>query len=474
VPRWLIRTLLVIATVLTIFGTFAVWADRQMLSTDGWTETSVQLIESPPVRSAVSGYLTDQVYANVDVAGELRSGLPQQLKPLAGPAAGALRSLVEKGVNLALERPLVQELWRTANEVAHAQFVKLVENKGTVVKLPGEGTVVLDLRPLVEEAAKRVGAPASAVAKIPSNVAEVQVVKANEIEIVQSAVNLLRKLALVLPLLAFALFALAIYLARGRRPQTLIAVGGALLVSGIIVLIGRSLGGKYVVDALARTESVRPAAAAVWSIGTSVLADIARATIFVGVPVILAGALAGPTKTAVGIRHSLAPYLRDRPAFVFGVVGVLLAILFAWGPIEATRAWWGILIVIALSLLGAQMLRRQTALEFPDARAGQMPDLRQSIAGAVGALSAMSTRARAEIRSARARRRDGHDAEPPQASGPAGPPQASGAAGAPPASAPAVDLTAQLGRLADLHDSGALTDEEYAAAKRRLLQPSSQ
>lgn len=34
---------------------------------------------------------------------------------------------------------------------------------------------------------------------------------------------------------------------------------------------------------------------------------------------------------------------------------------------------------------------------------------------------------------------------------------------------PAPDLTAQLQQLAQLHDSGILTDEEFAAAKAKLL-----
>jgi hypothetical protein len=34
---------------------------------------------------------------------------------------------------------------------------------------------------------------------------------------------------------------------------------------------------------------------------------------------------------------------------------------------------------------------------------------------------------------------------------------------------PQVDLTAELQRLADLHNSGVLTDEEFAAAKQKLL-----
>lgn len=35
--------------------------------------------------------------------------------------------------------------------------------------------------------------------------------------------------------------------------------------------------------------------------------------------------------------------------------------------------------------------------------------------------------------------------------------------------APAADLTAQLQQLAQLHDSGVLTDEEFATAKQKLL-----
>jgi uncharacterized membrane protein YebE (DUF533 family) len=42
-------------------------------------------------------------------------------------------------------------------------------------------------------------------------------------------------------------------------------------------------------------------------------------------------------------------------------------------------------------------------------------------------------------------------------------------AAAPPAAAPADDTTAELERLAQLHQSGALTDDEFAAAKSKLL-----
>jgi hypothetical protein len=371
--RWLVRTLIGFATVIGVVAIFAVWANRQLLSTSYWTNTSSEMLESPPIREALAGYLTDQLYANVNVAGELRSGLPEQLKPLAGPAAGALRNFAEKGINLALERPRVQALWRTANEVSHKQFVRLIENEGTVVHTPGGGTVVLDLRPLLGEVAQRVGAPASVANKIPANVAELRVIRSNTLKTMQNAVNGLRSLALILPLLTFALFALAVYLARGRRRQTLIAVGVAFIAAGLFVLIVRALIGHRVVDSLVNAASVKPAAEAAWTIGTKVLADVAGATIFIGVPLILAGLLAGPTRVAVRLRRLMAPYLRDRPDLAFGAVALLLLLLFAWGPIVATRTLIGIALITVLAFFGMQMLRRETAVEFPKARLTPAP-----------------------------------------------------------------------------------------------------
>jgi membrane protease subunit (stomatin/prohibitin family) len=49
------------------------------------------------------------------------------------------------------------------------------------------------------------------------------------------------------------------------------------------------------------------------------------------------------------------------------------------------------------------------------------------------------------------------------------PMQAAPAAPAAPAAAPPKDVTAELQKLADLHKSGVLTDEEFTAAKKKLL-----
>jgi len=120
-------------------------------------------------------------------------------------------------------------------------------------------------------------------------------------------------------------------------------------------------------DSLVKTDSVRPAAMAVISIATSMLSEIAGAFVIVGVPLIAAAWFAGPARLAVRARRALAPFLRDRPDWTFGIVAAIMAVIFIWQPIPATGTPVGIIVFLALALLGTVLLRRQTAEEFPHA-----------------------------------------------------------------------------------------------------------
>jgi hypothetical protein len=440
---WLVRAMLALAAVLSVAAIFAVWANRQLLDSSYWTQTNTKLLENRAIQDQLSTYLTEQLYTNVNLAGELESGLPKQLKPLAGPAAGGLRTVVEKGIVLALQTPQVQQLWRAANELTHRQFVELIENKGKVLHTPGGGAVALDLRPIVANLAKRFGAPASAIEKLRSSVGEITILRSKTLETAQGAARGLRDLAFVLPALVLLLFALACGLSSGRRSRALVAIGLVAAGAGLAALIIRSIAGGEVVNTLASTEAVRPAARAAWSIGTSLLVELAVAMIFIGALIVLAGLLGGRSQWARATRRSLAPYLRDRPDLTFGTAALALLVIFLWGPIAASQKILGILLIAALSLFGVAMLRRQTAAEFPDVHYSREKDgLRRWMTEARGSLGRRGARLQAEVAGAAEQHR-------PRA-----------------APASAVD---QLERLAALHSSGALSDEEFSAAKRGLL-----
>ena len=304
------------------------------------------------------------------------------------------------GAEELLGRPRAQALWEEANRRAHGRFMDLIEGGGESVSTEG-GDVTLDLKALLGQTAERFGVGGRAEAQIPDDAAQITILHADRLELAQDAVRFLRALALVLVVVALGLFALAVYVARGWRREALRACGIGFLFAGAAALVARSLAGDAVVDALATTEAARPAAEAAWSISTSLLVEAAAAAIAYGVVIVGAAWLAGPTGWAVAARRGLAPYLRE-PRYAYGALAVIVLVLLAWGPTPATRPVIPALVLVALLVLGLEVLRRQTAREFPAAsRAESMRRMRERLAspgqGARGGTRARTSHARASV-----------------------------------------------------------------------------
>ena len=124
--RKTVLTLIVVASVIGFLAVFAIWANRQLLETDTWVDTSTKLLEDDEIRTQVANTMVDALYANVDIQTELQGALPPRLQPLAGPAAAGLRQLSLRLANQALERPRVQQLWEDTNRNMHEQLIAVV------------------------------------------------------------------------------------------------------------------------------------------------------------------------------------------------------------------------------------------------------------------------------------------------------------------------------------------------------------
>lgn len=376
--RRLPLVLIGVASLLALLAILALWANRQLLDTDNWTDTSSELLEDDAIRNQTSVFLVDQLYANVDVEDRLEQALPARVQPLAGPAAGALRDVAVRGADALLTRPRAQELWEQANRRAHARLLDVVEGGGPVVSTEG-GDVTLDLKALLGQTADRVGVGGRAEARIPEDAAQITVMRSDSLGLAQDAVRVLRASAVVLVVLMLGLFALAVYLASGWRREALRAAGFGLLLAGVAALVARSLAGDAVVDALASTAAVEPAADAAWSISTSLMVEAASAAIVYGAVLVGAAWLAGPTAWATATRRTLAPYLRE-PRFAYGALAAIVLLLIAWGPTPALRQPLTALVLAALLALGVEALRREVAREFPDAsREESLARVRRSI-----------------------------------------------------------------------------------------------
>jgi hypothetical protein len=435
-PAWRRRLpigLVVLATVIGFLSLFAVWVKRQALETETWTETSVELLENEEIRNAVADFLVVEFYAHVDVETEIARQLPPQLQRLAGPISGALRQLADRAAREALAQPRVQSLWEEANRAAHSQLLAVIDDESEAVSTTG-GVVTLDLTTILDGITQQLGIGGNLAAKLPPEAANLEILRSDELEAVQNGVDFLRTLAWVLTALTLALYALAIWIARDRRREMLRTVGIAFVAMGILVLFAHALAGRGVVGSLADTETAEPPVEATWSIATSLLVATGQAVVAYGIVIILAAWLAGPAASATSLRRAITPYVRQ-PQIAYGGLALLLVLLFWWDPTEATHRLAPSLLLIALLVLGVEVLRRQVIREFPD---------RVTPGSPAGLARQMADR----MREARERR-----LSPPPSST---------------ASAQEQRLS-QLERLAQLHESGILDAEELKREKERVL-----
>jgi len=160
-----------------------------------------------------------------------------------------------------------------------------------------------------------------------------------------------------------ALFALAVYLARGRRRILLMGVGSSLLVVGLIVLVVRRLAGNYLVDALTTNPDAKRPVSAAWAIGTELLRNVGVNVVIYGLLTVLGAWIAGPSRLAVALRRRAAPTLSDRPVVVYGALASALLLLLLSGPTDGQRIY-PLLLLFVFAFIGVEVLRRQARREF--------------------------------------------------------------------------------------------------------------
>src|SRR5262245_40205805 len=156
-------------------------------------------------------------------------------------------------------------------------------------------------------------------------------------------------------LLALALAALAVFVARGRRRLELRAIALGVLVVGLLLLAVRRFAGDYLVDQVAKDDAVKPAAHAAWDILTQLLADRAWAWIVFGVVTLIGVWFVGDTALAARARSAATPTLGSRPA-TYGIVAVGLLALILVAP-KLSRGWLSALLLIGLVVAGVEVIR---------------------------------------------------------------------------------------------------------------------
>jgi len=361
--RILIWVLVVLAMILVLASSLTIWVQRQALDTDNWVDLSTELLENDQVRENLSVRLVDALYDGTDVEQQLSERLPPRLKQLAAPAVGLVRPAAVSAVDTLLQQPAVQKLWADANRVAHDRLVAILKEEDTNrLVQSSNGEVVLDLNPLVVSINDQLGLNVT----LPEGAGTYVIADSDQLAAAQTAVAVIDPLSILMVIAVLVLLVAAVYLAAGRRRETLRAIAFSLIFIGVLLLVVRRLVGTALVDALT-DDTTRDTGWAVWILGTNLLRDVALAILVYGLVLLLGALLAGPTRWATWIRAKLAPVMRERPLIVYAVVALIFLLVLLWSPTDSDRGIWGTLVLAALVALGVWALRRQTLKEFPAA-----------------------------------------------------------------------------------------------------------
>ena len=405
---------------------FATWIDRVALDSGSWSDTSTKALQQPAVRTALSEYLVDQLYANVDVPAALSGALPPRLQPLAGPIAVGAEPYIQRAVAAGLARPRVVELWRSANLRAHDQLMRIL-NGGSGPFSTAGGTVSIDLSPVVGDLSSTLSQRTNGAVTLPPGTGKIVLLQSDQLSAAQSGTKFLKLASIPLALLALAVFVIAVAVSRDRR-RTLRAIAIGILAAAVVLIFVRRVVGDALIDSLTTLPQNRAAGHAIWWVATDRLGAANLTTVIVGLLLLAGTWFAGPGRRAVAARRNLTPYLRD-PAVAYGTYAGIVLVLLAWAPVPAASDPVIAPVLIILGAIGIEALRRIVAREFPDATERDM-----------------GRRIHSGLRSAYHGVRPGPSPE-----------------------AVADSRYSSLEKLASLHDRGAISDDEFAAEKAELL-----
>jgi hypothetical protein len=312
--------LIVVGCVLTPVAGLAVWTNNQVSNTERFVRTVSPLIDNPDVQNRLTDRITDTIFLYVDVQGLadesvnalVDRGLPprlgDRLLTLTPTLTSAVTGFVHDKVAELVASPAVASAWNEALTAAHERINAILSGESQSIVVRGD-SVFLDLAPFIELAKQRLSAAGlTAVDLVPDVHPSVRLAAADDLVRAQTAYTTLNTVAGVLPWIVLLLFVAGVYLARNRFRATVgvgLGVVLSLVVLGAALLVARSL----LVDAV--PPGAAPATAAGFDIVVTYLRLGLRALMVLGLVIALAGFLAGPSDTAVGIRRWTAGHLHD-------------------------------------------------------------------------------------------------------------------------------------------------------------------
>ncbi len=373
--RIAVALLLIVASVLAPMSVIAVWTKNTLLDTDQYVSTVAPLAKNQAIIDSAAAEITDSLVNEKNVEAKVKDALPKRADFIAPAVAGSLKTVVNRVAVRLLSSDRFATLWERANRRAHTQVVDVLTGNGGHRITTSNGEVAVKLGPAVTQVRKKLDSLGISVFSGSGQRVSPRFVlfQSEDLKSAQSAVDLLQKLAIVLPILTLLLYAAAIAISRKRR-RTVMWCGLGLAIGMLVILTAFNVGRSLYLDAVTSATLSRAAAQAAYDQLLSFLRLAARSIFVLGIIVGIGAWLSGPSSSATKLRsvarggegRRLATegfpgwVARSRTGIRIVVVGLGAIVLVAWShPTPLTVLV--VAIVVLLLLAAAEIVAREPA-----------------------------------------------------------------------------------------------------------------
>jgi len=377
-PLWrrlCVAVLLILGFLLTPVAVLVTYAKTQVLDTDRYVATVRPLASNPAVQDYVATTVANSLLAQVNVKQYVTEALPDRAQALSGPISGAVESFVREASVRAVQSDLFARVWVQANQVAHAQMVRVLTGDSAAVKVQRNGAVQVDLRGVAGAVKQQLQDSGLTIAeKIPLDRVNgnITIFQSEDLYKARKAASLLNTVGYALPFIVFGCFGLAILISPRHRRAFIKA--SFFFAAGAIVLALLVNGARhFYLEALPKNVPQNASAAFFDTMFRSLHTSV-RNILLVSIVVAVAALVSGPARPAVAFRswwHRTVSWAgADADRTGWGVLGsnswmarnktvlrIILAVIifiaaFRWPhPTSAVLIWLVILGLIGLVLI---------------------------------------------------------------------------------------------------------------------------
>jgi hypothetical protein len=312
--------LIVLGCILGPVAVLGVWAGNEVSDTGRWVATVEPLIHDPAIQNVLTDQITKQITNQLNLTGTIDQAATQlndrgltrigSLLDSFGPQiASSVTGFIRSTVHRVVSSPAVAKIWVQVNTTAHQAVVQVLSGQGNGAINTSNGQITLNLGPFIAVVKQDLVDHGFALASnIPPISPTVALFQADDLGKAQAGYRLITTLKIVLPILALALLAAGVWVARGRRRALIwaaLGLAGSMLVLAIGLLIARSIYLNSV------PPSVLPgdAAAAAFDAMVYFIRVGLRVVLAVGLVIAIGAFITGSSRAAIQTRSALKSWL---------------------------------------------------------------------------------------------------------------------------------------------------------------------